>query len=134
MINAMNNGVDQSSLIADCVAYFRSQTEGKTVGDYTEITFPYMDSNNDCLNLYIKIIGSDLFEVTDCGSAFENLEMNGINLDQVKDIIIRLTSAHGVEFSGGVLRLLSSSDLLGSNCHRMLQVLIKLDTLQYLKY
>ena len=47
--------------IDDYTSWLRSETAFDNIGEYHEITTPYLDNANDYLQIYVKQDGNDIF-------------------------------------------------------------------------
>ena len=60
--------------------WLRDETILRRIGDWVEITTPYLDRHNDCLQIYAKRHDGG-FVLTDDGYTVEDLEQSGCTLD-----------------------------------------------------
>ena len=68
--------MDIQTLIDEYAAWLRSEITFQQVGEYYEITAPYLDSANDYLQIYVRQEGDEIL-FSDDGMTIRNLEMNG---------------------------------------------------------
>ena len=59
--------------------WLRKQTALRELKDWIEITTPYLDRHNDCLQIYVRRVNGG-FELTDDGHIIEDLEHSGCNI------------------------------------------------------
>ena len=71
------------ALIDEYVSWLHDQTALREVGEVVEITTPYLDRNNDHVQIYVKKEG-DIYIVGDDGYTFADLELSGCELDTPK--------------------------------------------------
>ena len=62
--------------------WLRKQTALRELKDWIEITTPYLDRHNDCLQIYVRRVNGG-FELTDDGHIIEDLEQSGCNIDSI---------------------------------------------------
>lgn len=56
-------------------------TTTRKVKDTIEITLPYLDRNNDCIQVYLKELEDGKLLLTDAGYTITDLQMTGFTLD-----------------------------------------------------
>lgn len=98
------------------------------------ITFPYLNRNNDCTEIFIKIDG-DKYIITDDGETISELELSNFNLfssQRRKDIFNQILLSHGVKKSeSNELFIECSKDELPQKKHMLSQCMIKVSDLFY---
>ena len=74
----MRGGVilDIQKLIDDYTSWLKSEITFDKIGEYYEITTPYLDNANDYLQIYVKQDGDNVF-FTDDSATLHGLKMNG---------------------------------------------------------
>ena len=68
-------------LIDDYTSWLKNEITFEKIGEYYEITTPYLDNANDYLQIYVKQEGNDIF-FTDDSITMHNLKMSGLQLTQ----------------------------------------------------
>lgn len=95
--------MDIQKLINDYTSWLRNEIIFDKVGEYYEITTPYIDSANDYLQIYVRQNGESIF-FTDDGATIQNLKMCGFQLTPVrKESLQRALQRYGVELNGNEL-------------------------------
>ena len=61
-------------------AWLKSETKIQAIGDQVEITTPFLDRHNDCLQIYARR-EPEGFLLTDGGYTLEDLKQGGLNFD-----------------------------------------------------
>jgi hypothetical protein len=91
-------------LIDKYVSWLRDKTGIREVGDYIEITTPYLDRHNDYLQIYVKKENGS-FVLTDDGYIINDLEQSGCKIISPKrEQLLRLTlNGFGVKKEGSAL-------------------------------
>ena len=65
----------------------------------TRLTMPFLDSCNDCVEIYITHYG-DILRLTDAGNTISNLELSNVKIIKSrKKILDSITNAHGIKVS-----------------------------------
>ena len=67
------------SLLDEYLKWLRDQTKLRSVGDSVEVTTPYLDRHNDCLQIHVKAIG-DGYVLSDDGYILDDLAMSGFEI------------------------------------------------------
>ena len=75
--------MDIQTLIDEYAAWLRSEITFQQVGEYYEITAPYLDSANDYLQIYVRQEGDEIL-FSDDGMTIRNLEMNGFQFTPMR--------------------------------------------------
>ena len=58
--------MDIQKLIDDYTSWLKNEITFEKVGEYYEITTPYLDHANDYLQIYVKQEGNDIFFTDRC--------------------------------------------------------------------
>ncbi|MGI9228356.1 MAG: DUF1828 domain-containing protein, partial [Gammaproteobacteria bacterium] len=84
-------------LIDDYHAWLKSKTLCREVGDWVEITTPYLDRHNDYVQIYAKQSEGGI-TLSDNGYTITGLEQTGCNLDSPgqKDLLRQTLNGFGV--------------------------------------
>lgn len=95
------------------------------IGEYYEINTPFLDSDNDYLQFYVKQDGNELF-FTDDGFTMNSLEMTGFSLTQNrKKQLISILNQYGVSLSGKELVLKAPANQFAQRKHAFTQCMIR---------
>lgn len=98
------------------------------------ITFPFLDRNNDCTEIYIKVEDGK-YTLTDDGETLDELELSNFNLfasQKRTDIFNHILMAHGVKKSDqNELYIECYEDDLPQMKHLLTQCMIKVSDLFY---
>lgn len=88
--------MDIQTLIDEYAAWLRSEITFQQVGEYYEITAPYLDSANDYLQIYVRQEGDEIL-FSDDGMTIRNLEMNGFQFTPMRTKYLkRILMQYGV--------------------------------------
>ena len=98
------------------------------------ITLPYLDRNNDCIEIFIKIDG-DKYTITDDGETIDELELSNFNIFSSQkriDIFNQILASHGVKRSeNNELYIECTKYDLPQRKHMLSQCMIKVSDLFY---
>lgn len=119
--------MDIQKLINDYVTWLKSEITFGKIGEYYEITTPYLDSANDYLQLYIKQEGDTVY-FTDDSQAINNLRMKGIRLnakrrEQLEHILLQ----YGAQLDGEAIVSKSFMADFPQKKHLFIQAMLRVD-------
>jgi len=114
-------------------AWLKDRTNVREIGDYVEITTPYLDRHNDYLQIYAKRSNGG-FLLTDDGYVLDDLELSGCKIDSPKrQAIFKMTlNGFGVQTNGKALEVKASSDNFPLKKHSLVQAMLAVNDLFYL--
>ena len=121
------------SLLGQYWTWLRDRTSLREIGDWTEITTPYLDRHNDCLQIYAKRVNGG-FVLTDDGYVLEDLEQSGCKIDSGKRQALFKTTLNGfgVQINERALEVHASADNFGLRKHNLVQAMLAVNDLFYL--
>jgi hypothetical protein len=93
-----NGEIDE--LLQSLWDWLRSETRIEAVGDgWVEVTTPFLDRHNDCIQVYIKKSSNDTFRLTDDSYTIRDVESSGCDLRTGKrrDMLNLIRRGFGVE-------------------------------------
>ena len=112
--------------------WLRDETILRRIGDWVEITTPYLDRHNDCLQIYAKRHDGG-FVLTDDGYTVEDLEQSGCTLDSPRrqDLLKTTLNGFGVQISGTTkaLEVRASADDFALRKHNLVQAMLAVNDL-----
>ena len=116
-------------------AWLRDETALRQVGDWVEITTPYLDRHNDCLQIYASRRNHG-FVLTDDGSTIVDLEQSGCSLDTPKrQALLQMTlNGFGVRIREATkaLEVRASVEDFALRKHNLLQAMLAVNDLFHL--
>ena len=114
-------------------AWLRDETVIRELGEWTEITTPYLDRHNDCLQIYARRIDGG-YLLTDDGCVLDDLEQSGCKIEGPRrEALFRTTlNGFGVQVNGNVLEVRASADDFALRKHNLVQAMLAVDDLFYL--
>lgn len=121
-------------LVADYSAWLREKHTLRSIGDeYVEITTPFVDRNNDHLQIYAKR-GADGFVLTDAGETIADLRFSGCDLDTDRRQAILKTTINGFAVSavGDALETNATADTFALRKHNLVQAMLAVNDLFHL--
>lgn len=91
--------MDVQKLMDDYFEWLKKETTFYQMGEYYEITTPFLDPINDCIQLYIKQEGDTIF-FSDDGQTLHSLEMEGVNISKKRK---QLMSSIAMQFNSKIV-------------------------------
>ena len=121
------------SLLDRYWVWLRDRTSLREIGDWIEITTPYLDRHNDCLQIYAKRSNGG-FVLTDDGYIIDDLEQSGCKIDSGKrrDLLKMTLNGFGVQMIDKALEIRASSDNFALRKHNLIQAMLAVSDLFYL--
>ena len=121
-------------LLDEYVAWLKDKTTLRQINnDWVEITTPYLDRHNDCLQIYTKKHNSG-FVLTDDGYVIDDLLQSGCKLDSPKrqDLLKMTLAGFGVQNNNGLLEIYASSDNFALRKHNLVQAMLAVNDMFYM--
>ena len=100
------------------------------------LTLPFLDRNNDCIELFIKLLDDGRYYITDDSETINELKLSQFDIftgTRRREIFDSILAAHGVSFSkNDELYITCSRDSLAQSKHMLSQCIIKVSDMFYL--
>ena len=124
--------MDIERLIDEYFKWLKSEITCEQVGEYYEITTPFLDSANDYVQIYVKQVGKDVFFSDDC-ETMRNLDIQGFNMTSKRkmqlDSILR---QYGVSLDGEELVAKAPINRFAQSKHMFIQAILKVNDLLFM--
>lgn len=113
--------------------WLKDKTVLRDIGDWTEITTPYLDRHNDYVQIYARKESTG-FALTDDSYTITDLEQSGCLLDSPKrQQLLKMTlNGFGVQMHDKALQVHASADNFGLRKHNLIQAMLAVNDLFYL--
>ena len=124
---------NRDHLINEYYSWLKSETEWKNINGWLEITAPYLDRNNDYLQIYLKKTNGG-YLLTDGGETISGLSQEGCRLDSPKrQELLQLTlRGYGVNEHEGKLQIkIDSEDDFPLGKHSLIQAILAVNDMFY---
>ncbi len=119
--------MDIQKLIDDYTSWLKNEITFEKIGEYYEITTPYLDNANDYLQIYVKQEGNDIF-FTDDSMTMNNLKMSGLQLTQNRKLQLqRILYQYGVQLKGDELIAKAPLNSFAQKKHLFIQAMLRID-------
>lgn len=112
-------------LIDDYTQWLRKEITVEDVGNFYEITTPFLDNSNDYIQFYVKLDGDAVF-FTDDGFTLSNLNMSSLSSSR-KTALKLLLSRYGVSLDGLCLTAKADSKSFSQKKHMFVQAIMAVD-------
>ena len=124
---------DVQALLDRYWVWLRDRTSLREIDDWIEITTPYLDRHNDCLQIYAKRVNGG-FMLTDDGYILDDLEQSGCKINGTKRQALFKTTLRGfgVQFEGKALQVSASENNFALRKHSLVQAMLAVNDLFYL--
>lgn len=119
--------MDIQALIDDYATWLKSEISFEKIGEYYEITTPYLDSANDYLQIYVRQDGDDIF-FTDDSATIHGLKMNGFQFTpNRKAYLQRIMNQYGIKLKGDELTAKAPIRGFAQKKHLFIQAMLRID-------
>lgn len=125
--------MDIKNLIEEYLDFLRKGISYRQLEKGYEITTPFLDDNNDCIQIYVDDIKENEIILSDEGVTFANLEDGGLKLNQTrKQLLYMITRAYGVDIGeNNCLTVKSTIKDFAQKKHALLQAILKVNDMIY---
>jgi len=120
-------------LIDEYTTWLKDKTALRQVGDWIEITTPYLDRHNDYIRIYVKRENGNLI-LTDDGYTIRDLLSSGCNPDdkRLQDLLAITLNGFGVQRRGETLQVSAGPHNFAQRKHNLIQAMLAVNDLFYL--
>lgn len=124
---------DIQKLLDAYLAWLKDKTQLRQLADWVEITTPYLDRNNDYLQIYARKENGS-YVLTDDGQTISDLEQTGCKLNSPKrqDLLKMTLNGFGVQLNDQRLEVHTSSDNFALRKHNLVQAMLAVNDMFYL--
>ena len=120
--------VDVEKLINQYVNWLKSEITFSKCDEHFEITSPYLDRNNDYLQIYIKQIDNGAVFLTDDGYVLSSLAAEGMTIvGSRKQLLNNILRKYGVTLVENTLSIKTTMKDFGQKKHMLLQAMLAVD-------
>ena len=119
--------MDIQKLIDEYATWLRKEITFEKIGEYYEITTPYLDNASDYLQIYVRQDGDELY-FTDDSATIHNLKMNGFQFTATrKRHLLRILNQYGVKLNGDELIAKAPTHSFAQKKHLFIQAMLRID-------
>ena len=119
--------MDIQKLINDYTQWLKSEITFSKIGEYYEITTPYLDNANDYLQIYVRQDGNDIL-FSDDSATISNLKATGFQFTpNRKKHLQRILAQFGVNCEGDELTAKAPIQEFAKKKHLFIQAILRVD-------
>lgn len=120
-------------LLDTYLKWLRDKTTVRQVDEWVEITTPYLDRHNDCLQIYARKENGG-YVLTDDGYIINDLETSGCSLDTPKrqELLAMSLNGYGIQLADGALVVRASAGNFALRKHNLVQGMLAVNDMFYL--
>lgn len=121
------------NLVDQYFSWLKSNTSCREINGWTEITTPYLDRHNDCIQIYAREDGDNI-ELTDDGETILDLQQSGCDLDtpRRKTLLSMTLNGFGVRLENGAITVHAKRETFALKKHCLVQAMLAVNDLFYL--
>lgn len=120
-------------LVESYLKWLKDRTALREVGDWLEVTTPFLDRHNDYIQIFVQKNG-EAYQLTDDGYTIEDLEQSGCKLNTSKrqGILETTLNGFGVKLEDGCLTVQATESDFPARKHLLIQAILAVDDMFYL--
>ena len=120
-------------LLDDYIVWLKDKTQLRQVEQWVEITTPYLDRHNDCIQIYARKSNGG-YTLTDDGYTIGDLEQSGCKLSSPKrqELLKMTLNGFGVQMVDQRLEVHASPDNFALRKHNLVQALLAVNDMFHL--
>ena len=124
---------DIAPLMDKYYAWLKDKTAWKNIDKWVEITAPYIDRNNDYIQIYLKKTDEG-YLLTDDGATIMGLKQEGCALDSPKrkELLGLTLNGYGVSLVDDKLQVTATADNFALRKHSLVQAVLAVNDMFYL--
>ncbi|MCL2591700.1 MAG: DUF1829 domain-containing protein [Betaproteobacteria bacterium] len=121
-----------NDLISRYYDWLKAKTNWREFNDWVEITTPYLDRHNDCIQIYLKRQGSE-WVLTDDGYTLTDLVQSGCEIEtpRRKALLATTLNGFGVRQSLDALEIRTTEENFPLHKHNLVQAILAVNDLFY---
>lgn len=117
-------------MIKEYTDWLYSNFSAVQVGEFYELTTPYLDRYNDHLQIYVKQNENGSYFLTDDGYIINNLKSSGIFISRSpkrKEMLLKIARNFGISINGESLEIQATKSNYPQRKHMLLQAMLTID-------
>ena len=122
--------MDIQKMIKEYTDWLYSSFSAVQVGEYYELTTPYLDRYNDHMQIYVKQESNGSYLLTDDGDIITSLASSGLFISRSpkrKRMLEHITRNFGISMNGNALEIRARKDTYPQKKHMLLQAMMTID-------
>lgn len=119
--------MDIQKLIDEYATWLKKEITFERIGEYYEITTPYLDSANDYLQIYVRQVGDEIY-FSDDSATIHNLKMAGFQFTPARKLHLqRILTQYGVKLNADELTAKAPISSFSQKKHLFIQAILRID-------
>jgi hypothetical protein len=120
------------NLISQYYGWLKAKTQWREINDWVEITTPYLDRHNDCIQIYLRKKDNE-WVLTDDGYTLTDLVQSGcvIETPHRKALLATTLNGFGVQQNQDALEVKTTEDNFPLRKHSLMQAILAVNDLFY---
>lgn len=119
--------MDIQKLIDEYATWLKSEITFEKIGEYYEITTPYLDNSNDYLQIYVRMAGEEIY-FTDDSATIRSLKMTGFQFTSARrSHLQKILTQYGVKLNGDELICKAPVNAFAQKKHLFIQAMLRID-------
>lgn len=124
--------MDIQKYIDSYISWLKNEITYSEIGEYCEINTPFLDNNNDYIQIYVKQEENEIY-FSDDGVTLNELEMGGLKFTSArKQQLTYIINQYGVQLKGYELLLKAPANEFARRKHSFIQCLLKVNDMYML--
>lgn len=122
--------MDIQNMIKEYTDWLYSGFSAIRIGEFFELTTPYLDRYNDHLQIYVKQDENGAYFLTDDGYIIDNLESSGVSFRRSakrRELLHRIARNFGVTINGHNLEIQATKSNYPQRKHMLIQAMLNID-------
>ena len=122
-------GINCDYAVKKYIQWLNNNVSVRNIAGTCEITTPFLDRHNDCIQIYVEKIGND-FMLTDDGYTIQDLKESGmiISTDKRKKTLQTIINGFGVQINDSdQLVVKATPESIGQKKHNLLQAILSVN-------
>nr|DAI64267.1 MAG TPA: protein of unknown function DUF1828 [Caudoviricetes sp.] len=122
--------MDIQNMIKEYTDWLYSGFTAVKVGEYYELTTPYLDRYNDHLQIYVRQEKNGSYLLTDDGYIINNLKSSGISFSRSpkrKEMLHRIANNFGITIQDDSLQIQALKSNYPQKKHMLIQAMMTID-------
>lgn len=124
--------INTQQLVDDYYNWLKAKTNWRNIGEWNEITTPYLNRHNDYVQIYVHKV-RDGYVLTDDSETITDLIQSGCSLDTPRrqQLLMTTLNGFGVSLAGDALESRASADNFPLRMHNLVQAMLAVNDLFY---
>lgn len=119
-----------TDLVNDYIEWLRQKIKVEAIGEFCEITTPFLDRHNDQIQFYLKKVGN-IFILTDGGYTLGDLKLSGLEIktEKRKQILSSILNGFGAKLKGDEIIMEANPEEFPQKKHSLIQAMLAVNDL-----